>query len=76
MAEIPSLGAFFSDLISNKSLSSMNSICERLQSFLKTQVMHMISTVTFVSTCDNDATHHLSFLEPENTQLESFSAKI
>ena len=67
MTKIPSLGAFFSsDLILiyfppitiyNKSLSSMNSICERLQSFLKTQVMHMIAPVTFVSTCDNEATH-------------------
>ena len=62
MADIPSLGAFFFIfdtylLPSNKSLSSMNSICEKLQIFLKTQVMHMFSPVTFVSTCDNDATH-------------------
>ena len=35
----------------------MNSICERLQYFLKTLVMHMNSPLTFVSTSDNDATH-------------------
>ena len=57
MVEIPSLGVDTYLPSSNKSLSSMNSICERLQSFLKTQVMHMISPVTFVSTCDNDATN-------------------
>ena len=38
-------------------ISSMNSICERLHYFQKTLVMHMNSPVTFVSTCDNDATH-------------------
>ena len=38
-------------------ISSMNSICERLQYFQKTLVMHMNSPVIFVSTCDNDATH-------------------
>ena len=50
----------------------MNSICERLQSFLKTQDMHTISPVTFVSTCDYDA-NHLVILEPEHIVRNCFS---
>ena len=36
----------------------------------------MISPVTFVSTCDNGATHLTCHFMNQSTQLKSFSAKM
>ena len=51
----------------------LKSLRERLQSFLKTQVMHMISPVIFVVTCDNDATHLTCHIRPRTHSQQRYA---